>query len=196
MQEPIYCLAWSPDGKQIVSAGLDRTLKLWDAAEGKLVREFKAFKEKDFVKGHRDGVFCVAFSPDGKTLASGSSDRSIKLWKVEDASVVLELTNPAFKPGPLPAAPQAHPGWVYGVRFTPDGKTLISVGGAPQNRGFLAAWSLPDGKLLTGEELAGGTFFGLAVAPDGKSVAVGTAGRLPGQEPNISYVLRTPTGAK
>jgi WD40 repeat protein len=196
MQEAIYCLAWTPDGKQVVSGGLDRTLKLWDASSGNLVREFKAYKEKEFEKGHRDGVFCVAFSPDGKTLASGGSDRSVKLWKVDDGSVTLELTNPAFKPGPLPGAPQAHPGWVYGVRFTPDGKYLVSSGGAPQNRGYLATWSLPDGKLSSGGEIPGGTIFGLALAPDGKSLAAGTAGRLPGQEPNVSYVLRVPPGAK
>jgi WD40 repeat protein len=194
--EAIYCLAWSPDGKQIVSAGLDHSLKLWDAANGNLVKEFKAYKEKDFEKGHRDAVFCVAISPDGKTMASGSSDRSLKLWKVADGSVIAELTNPAFKPGPLPGPPQAHPGWIYGVRFTPDGKLLVSAGGAPQNRGYLAVWSLPDGKLLAGQEFTGGTIFGLAIAPDGKSLALGTAGRLPGQEPNVSYVANVPSGAK
>jgi WD40 repeat protein len=196
MQEAIYCLAWSPDGKQIASAGLDRSIKLWDASNGNLVREFKAYKEKEFEKGHRDGVFCVAFSTDGKMLASGSSDRSLKLWKVIDGSVIAELTNPAFKPGPLPGPPLAHPGWIYGVRFTADGKYLISSGGAPQNRGYLATWSLPDGKLISGDEMAGGTLFGLALAPDGKWLALGTAGRLPGQEPNVSFIIRLPAAVK
>src|SRR5262249_18724885 len=41
----IYSVAWSPDGKQLVSTSLDRTMKLWDATSGNLVREFKAYKE-------------------------------------------------------------------------------------------------------------------------------------------------------
>src|SRR5262249_14400058 len=126
-QFAVYCLAWSADGKQVVSGSLDHTAKLWDVASGNLVREVKAFKEKDFEKGHRDGVFCVALSPDGKTLATGSSDRTIKLWNVADGTVIRELVNPKLKG----ATPQSHPGWVYGVRFTADGK-LVSAGGAPR----------------------------------------------------------------
>src|SRR5207253_232634 len=93
----IYCLAWSPDGKQIVSGSLDRSLKLWDTANGTLVKEFKGYKEKEFEKGHRDGVFCVVFSPDGKTLVSGSSDHTIKFWNVATGAVVRECVNPKLK---------------------------------------------------------------------------------------------------
>src|SRR5262249_20786286 len=80
----IYCIAWSPDGKQVVTGSLDHSLKLWDAASGNLVREFKAYKEKEFEKGHRDSIFTVTFSNDGKFLVSGSSDRMIKIWNVAD----------------------------------------------------------------------------------------------------------------
>jgi len=66
---------------------------------------------------------------------------------------------------------------VYGVRFTSDGKALVSVGGAAQNRGFLPGlWNVADGKMLSGEELPLGTFFSVAVSNDGKFVAVGTGG--------------------
>src|SRR5262249_26264301 len=155
---PIYSVAWTPDGKQVVSASLDKSLKLYDAASGNLVREFKAFKEKDFEKGHHDGVFSVAISPDAKLLASGSSDRSIKLWNIADGSVVRELSNPTIKtnqPGPdgkpIPGQfPQAHPGWIYGLRFTSDGRFLVSVGNAPKNQGYLAVWNVADGKMLHG----------------------------------------------
>src|SRR5262249_37352548 len=94
MPAPIYAVVWTPDGKQVLSASFDHSLKLWDATSGALVREFKAHKEKDFEKGHRDGVFCAAFSPDGKELASGSSDRSIKIWNVADGNVLREFANP------------------------------------------------------------------------------------------------------
>src|SRR5207302_1987451 len=79
---PIYCLAWSPDGKRLLSGSLDRSAKLWDAASSALVKEFKGYKEKEADKGHRDGVFCVAFTPDGNTIVSGSSDHTVKFWNV------------------------------------------------------------------------------------------------------------------
>jgi WD40 repeat protein len=184
---PVYCVAWTADGKQVLSGSLDTSLKLWDAASGNLVKEFKGYKEKEFDKGHREGVFTAAFSPDGKFIVSGSSDRSIKVWNVADGTVVRDLVNPNVKPG---AWPMAHPGWVYGLRFLPDGR-LVSVGGAPKNHGFLATWDINQGKLLTSEELALGTFFSVSASTDGQFLAVG-AGGAPGAKDVNSYVLKTP----
>jgi WD40 repeat protein len=189
----VYCVAWSPDGKQVVSGSLDHSLKLWDAASGNLVREFKAYKEKDFEKGHRDSIFAVAFSNDGKFIVSGSSDKTIKIWNVADGTVVRELVNPNLKPPAAPLPAPSHPGHVYGVRFTKDDKHLISVGGAPAGKGFLAVWNVEDGKLLTTEELPVGTLYGLALSPDGTKLALGTGGvRNIGDDINRSYVIKIP----
>jgi WD40 repeat protein len=153
----------------------------------------QAYKEKDFEKGHRDPVFCAAFSPDGKTVASGSAglERAIKLWNVADGSVAREFVNPNLK------APQSHPGWVYGLKFTPDGKYLVSVGEAPKRKGYLAVWNVADGKLLYGEELALGSFYSVAVSPDGKQIAV-AAGYTGGaaQDANHCYILKMPEAVK
>ena len=191
----IYCVAFSPDSKQVVSGSVDQTLKLFNVADGKLMREFKAYKEKEFEKGHQKAVFCAAFSPDGKTVASGSSDHTIRLWNVADGSVVRELVDPALKPAPGDPPP-AHPGSVYGVRFTADGKRLVSVGQAPHNHGSLAVWDVADGKLLAAQTLPLGQFYAVAVAPDGKALAVGTGprGRL-GSRPDVpAYILKIPEG--
>ena len=45
---PVYSVIWHPEGKQLASCSLDRSIKLWDAASGNLVREFKGYKEKEF----------------------------------------------------------------------------------------------------------------------------------------------------
>jgi len=175
MAAMIYTLAFTPDGKQIVSAGYDKSLKLWDLSTGNLVREFKAYKAKEFEKGHQEGVFSVAFSPDGKLLASGSGgiERALKIWNVADGTVIRDLTNPRIKANPA----VAHPGSVYNLRFTHDGKYLVSVGDAPPNKGYLALWDPSDGKLLFGESMSLGSFYGLAIAPDDQTLAIGAGSR-------------------
>ena len=196
-QTAIYCVAFSPDDKQVITGSMDQSLKLWNAADGKLVREFKAYKEKVFEKGHQDAVLCVAFSPDGKQIASGSMDKTIKVWNVADGSVTRELANPNFKPAGVGLPQPAHPGWVYGVRWVAGGKRLVSAGQAPRLHGYLAAWDATSGKLLAGKELKFGSIFSLAVAPDEKSLAIGTGGSVrTGDELNLAVVLEMPAEKK
>jgi WD40 repeat protein len=186
-QQPpaVYCVAWSPDGKQLASGGLDYSIKIWNAADGKLVKEIKGFNEKTSPKGHHDGVFCIAYSPDGKQIVSGSSDRTIKVWNAVDGNFIRELVSPNLKPSPM-QPPTAHPGWVYYLRFMPDGK-LVSVGDAPRSRGYIAVWNPADGKLLAASELSLGRFYGVAAGPDGTFVvACGPRGR---QVPQADAVL-------
>jgi WD40 repeat protein len=78
-------------------------VRLWDAATGKLLAT---------LQGHTGAVYSITWSPDGKTLASGSGDRTVKLW---DAAT-----------GKLLATLQGHTGAVYSVAWSPDGKTLAS----------------------------------------------------------------------
>jgi WD40 repeat protein len=187
----VYCLAWTPDGKQVISGSFDHSLKLWDASTGTVVRELKGYKDKESEKGHRDGVFSVAVSPDGQVLASGGNDRAIKTWNLADGSVVRDWINPNLKVAPG-AAPAAHPGWVYSVRFTPDGKSLVSAGSAPRNQGFLAVWDAADGRLLHGEELPLGAIYSVAVSPDSKLLALACGPRARGVQEGNGYLVRMP----
>jgi hypothetical protein len=67
----VNAVAFSPDGRQLLTAGEDRTARLWDAATG---------AELTQLAGHTDYVYSLAFSPDGSTLASGSGDHTVRLW--------------------------------------------------------------------------------------------------------------------
>ena len=80
------------------------------------------------LKGHTSMVVSVAFSPDGKILASGSWDKSIKLWDVATGKNTATL--------------KGHTGWVNSVAFSPDGKTLAS-GGFDDN---IQLWDVASGK--------------------------------------------------
>src|SRR5262249_15167886 len=192
-QTMIYQVVFTADGKQVLTASYDNSMKLFDVASGNLVREFKGFKAKDFEKGHQESVFSAAFSPDGKFLASGSGglERVIKIWNVADGTVVRDLANPSIKTPPNQVA--SHPGWIYNLRFTKDGK-LISAGDAPGDKGYLAVWNPADGKMLFGEAMPLGTFFGLALSPtDGKTIAIGAGPRgRPTPNFNSAFLMKVP----
>ncbi|HXY64018.1 MAG TPA: TIR domain-containing protein, partial [Mycobacterium sp.] len=106
-------------------------------------------------------VRIVAFSPDGHTLASGSTDATVRLWN---------LTDPAH-PAPLGAPLTGHTGPVFGVAFSPDGHTLASASADAS----VQLWNLTDpahpaplGAPLTGHT---GPVFGVAFSPDGHTLA-------------------------
>jgi WD40 repeat protein len=66
-------VAYSPDGKWIVTGSKDKTAKVWNAGTGELVRT---------LEGHAKDVSGVAFSPDGERLATASPGATIKIWDV------------------------------------------------------------------------------------------------------------------
>jgi hypothetical protein len=99
-------VAFSPDGKQLASAGDDLTVKLWDASSG---------KELQALKGHTKVISSVAFSPDGARLASASHDFTVKLWDLATGQELHTL--------------KGHANHVWGVAFSPDGERLASTGG-------------------------------------------------------------------
>ncbi len=167
--QSVYSIVWSNDGKQILSASQDKTLKLWDATAGTIVKEFKAYDEKAFPKGHQSSVYCAAFSSDGKYIVSGSLDKTIKLWNVADGSVAREFPNPDIKGEPG----QSHPSAVHNIKITADNKYIISCGPAPKNKGFVAVWNLADGKLVTKWELDNGPAMSLSINKEGTQIAVG-----------------------
>src|SRR5436190_526057 len=71
--DKVYSVAFSPDGKLLASGSADKTVRLWNPADGKEVKNLGA---------HGNSVYCVAFSPDGKLLASASADALVKIWDV------------------------------------------------------------------------------------------------------------------
>jgi WD40 repeat protein len=79
-KEVVYDAKFLPDGKSLVTASFDQTLKLWDIESQKMLRT---------MQGHTGIVLTVDVSPDGRVIASGSSDRTIRLWDVPKSDPVL-----------------------------------------------------------------------------------------------------------
>jgi WD40 repeat protein/predicted Zn-dependent protease len=109
-------------------------------------------------RGHIEFVSSVAFSPDGKRLASGSSDKTVKVWNVQTGQDIL-----TFK---------GHTSPVLSVAFSPNGRRLVSCSGDDRHSpGEVKVWDAQTGRELL--DLKGHKDYVLSVAfsPDGKCLA-------------------------
>jgi WD40 repeat protein len=168
--DAVNSAAFSPDGKQIVTAGCDRkhwpsvceegSVRIWDAATGQEVRQ---------LSGHTGVVLSVAYSPDGKQIVTASDDQTARIWDTTTRHEVRQLSS--------------HTGPVRSVAFSPDGKQIVTAGcdrtdptGACQEDS-VRIWDAATERTvrtLTGHT---GGISSAAYSPDGKQVVTAGCGR-------------------
>ena len=146
----VWKVAWSPDDKLLASAGIHNAVKLWDAATGRL----RATLE------HDTWAAAVAFSPDGKTLATGAAAAGgqppqLKLWSIETHAPIMSFHGHAGAEG------------IYSVVFSPDGKTLASSAGDST----VTLWDVETGQPITSFQCDHPNPFAIAFSPDGTLLA-------------------------
>ena len=149
--DDVRSVAYSPDGKYIVSGSADKTIQLWDAESGQAIREP--------FQGHSGWVQSVAFSPDSKHIVSCSTDKTIRLWDVMSGQTIGK---------PL----QGHLGWVQSVAFSPDGKNIVSG----SHDKTVQLWDIETSQAI-GEPLTGHSDHVQSVvfSPDGKCIVSGSS---------------------
>jgi WD40 repeat protein len=158
-----------PDGETFVTVSLDGTLKTWKTAAAlqylKDMEDAKGVKPDNprpiqMVTAHSNSsVNCLAVSPDGKRLATGAKDGTVKLWEAETVKPTVTIV-------------AAHAGGVTALHFSPDGKILASAGADKAAR----LWDVSGEKPVSLHKLEGheGTVNAVAFSPDGKLLAAGT----------------------
>src|SRR4029077_3528715 len=93
-----------PDGRHVVSASADQTLKVWELASGRAVVT---------LEGHTDRVWACAVTPDGRHVVSASYDHTLKVWELASGRAVATL--------------EGHTRRVIACAVTPDGRHVVSA---------------------------------------------------------------------
>ncbi len=144
----VTAVAFSRDGKRIVSGSRDKTLKVWDSKTG---------QEMLTMKGHNYDVTSVAFSPDGQRIVSGSWDKTLKVWDAQDGLEMLTL--------------EGHSYYVRSVAYSPDGRRIVS-GSFDRT---LRVWDAETGQGTLTLKGHSEPIWSVAFSPDGRWIASGSA---------------------
>jgi dipeptidyl aminopeptidase/acylaminoacyl peptidase len=174
-KKSLQTMAFSPDGRRIVSGLADGSMTLWDVETGSEIAHFS---------GHRELFTALAFSPDGRRIASGSSDNTVRIWDADEGIQLIELIG--------------HERGIKAVAFSPDGRRLASAGGradtsedsffplggtAPAEEisswclasdSAVRVWDLDSGTEIVRFEGHCDTVVSLAFSPDGRLIASGS----------------------
>ncbi len=101
----VMSVAYSPDGHRIAAGSSDRTIKIFDANDGRVLST---------LDGHTDGVLSVRFAPDGQQLVSGSYDNTARIWDLASGETQQVL--------------RGHSWWVWTADFSPDSRRIVTAG--------------------------------------------------------------------
>jgi WD40 repeat protein len=155
-EKPLGSIAWSPDGKMLVTGSHDTTMKLWTLGEGGL-------KETMTVPGHPGAVSVLTFNPAGTTLASGCPDGSVRLWTVAPGAKLKDRLVIQYP----------NSGTVHSLSFSSTGNTLAAAYGDQTGR----IWSVTGTKPAEKGKLEGhvGPMTAIAYAPDNRTIVSGSS---------------------
>jgi serine/threonine protein kinase len=147
----VTTVAWSVRGTRIASASYDKTVRVWDAADGTNLVTYQ---------GHWDRVLSVAWSPDGNMLASAGNDGTIQIWDPLTANLILTY--------------REHNQPVLALDWSPDGKRIAS---ASEDQ-TVQIWDTITGQALHIHHTHGPRTLTLDWSPDGRSIASGGEDKL------------------
>lgn len=159
-EKMIRALAFSADGKLVITAGEDGVVRTWSAADGSGVENYK---------GHTGAVKAVAFA--GGAVTSAGSDSKTIVWDAQSEWKLVRTIGSATTASPIT-------GRVNTLAFSPDGKTLATGSGEPSRSGELKLWDAVTGALV--KEFKGAhsdTVSSVDFSGDGKLLVSGAADR-------------------
>ena len=142
-------VAFTPDGKRVVSAGKGGAIRLWDAATG---------EQLSTLQGHEGRIDGLAVSPDGSSIASAGSDAKIRLWDAKSGDIIHTISG--------------HQGAINGLAFNPTGDRIASA----SSDKTVKVWDPKSGKEIFTATGHTASVSGVAFSPDGKQLASTSSG--------------------